>query len=107
MVSLKTSPDQVDIEKGIRAECELGVCEEETSWTSSAEHMTSVVSQLCNTEEEPTNAGTDYPKPLTFSSSRNSRCYHTQQAEQSQGDWLLKTSQIGPSFLTIRILPSH
>lgn len=31
MVSLKTSPDQVDIEKGIRAECELGVCEEETS----------------------------------------------------------------------------
>lgn len=28
-------------------EREFGVCEEETSWTSSAEHMTSVVSQLC------------------------------------------------------------
>lgn len=71
VVSLKTSPDQEHMEKRIRVGIWIRCLWNQLN-KSCRPHDFSGFPALCNTEGEHTNAGTDYSKPLRFSSSRSS-----------------------------------
>lgn len=72
-VSLQTSPDQKQMEKRIKVRIWLrGLWRGNQLNQFCRAHDLSGFPALCNTEGEQTNAGTDYSKPLRFSSSRSS-----------------------------------